>query len=167
MKKVRSQKILAALLCTLCCGVACVYLVSLSLDRIGTPALFVNFTRNAESNAIPLHFFNAGKSEIHLDVLGLQYFLFYPVAEDGRYILQLRSQPFGASETENTRRVLAMKKLASKESYEIGDMRSLIAGMPDDKGLAITAVYSALFKKDQRTNVWTGEVRSLPLILTK
>ena len=166
MKKTDSQKPVVSLMYTLCFGIVCVSLVSMYLGRVGPPALFVNFTRQAEDSSMPLYFFNVGKDDVYLDVSGMEYFLFYPTSGGNKYILQLRSKPFGVGEYENTQRILAMKKLASKESYQIGDMRSLIAGLPGE-GLAVTAVYSALFKKDQRNTAWTGEIRSLPLILTK
>jgi hypothetical protein len=160
----RKNTPVTALLCALCLGSVCIYLASLLLTSTGMPALFVNFIRKPDGT-LPLYFFNSGKTELSLDTAGMQRFLFHPANGGNRYILHVRSKPFGVDEAENTRRLLALTPLPPKESLELGDMRSIIAALPNNTGLTLTAVYSGLVKAEGDSPAWGGEVRSLPLIL--
>ncbi len=154
MKKKQPPNAAVALICTLCLGGVCVYLGSL-LCAARAPDLFVNFVRKPDGS-LPLHFFNArgaGEEEIALDVAGMQRFLFHPASGGNKYILQVRNRPFGPDEAENRRRLAAVKTLAPQEAFEIGDLRPVIAALPDTT-LSLVAVYSGDI-----------EVRSLPLTL--
>ncbi len=154
MKKKSSPKAAVALIGTLCLGGVCLYLGTL-LCTVPAPDLFVNFVRKSDGS-LPLHFFNtrkAGEGEIALDLAGMQRLLFHPAGGGDKYILHLRSRPFGPDEAENRRRLAAMKTLAPQEAFEIGDLRPVIAALPDTS-LSLVAVYSDAI-----------EVRSLPLTL--
>jgi hypothetical protein len=152
------MKTLCALVLALVPGAVCVYCAAALLDAVGTPALFVNFTRKADSPAMPLYFHNTGKTEITLDAEGMRPVLFHPANGGERYILHLASAPLGASGAENARRARAGIALQPGESAEIGDMRAVIMQLPD-ADLSLTAVYPG--------GAQTRGVKSLPLILRK
>lgn len=157
------KRISVPLLCALFCGAACMYAAYSLLSGFGAPSLFINFTRKSETSAIPLYFFNNGEEDLYLDAAGMEHFLFYPANGGNKYILQVRNRAYGASEAENTRRMLNARKLPPQGSLEIGDMRSLIARMPNEN-LAVIALYSSHFRRGEEQG-WTGEVRSFPLVL--
>lgn len=141
-----------ALICVLCLGGVCMYLTNAYLSTAGVPPLFVNFVRKPDGT-LPLHFANMGKEAITLDLAGMQRFLFHPAGSGNKYILQVRNKPFGSDGAENRRRLAMMKKLAPQEAFEIGDLRSVIAALPDTT-LSLVAAYTG-----------AEEVRSLPMIL--
>ncbi len=157
------KRTLPALLPVLLLGVLCIRFAADFLFSLGVPPLVIAFSREST-----LVFRNVGKSDVSLDAGGLDAFLFHPVNGGTKHILQLRSKPFGPDQAENARRLLSMKKLAPGESAALLNIRPHIAAMPRSaaENRTLTAVYSP--PPDQRGGaLWTGEIKSLPLVVTE
>lgn len=154
-----------ALLLVVCCGIAAICLAYSMLADFGRPSLFIAMAPGNDGS-VQLQCGNRSKNDLYLDAEGMQPFLFLPASGGEKYTLVIRSKPFGASEAENSRRLLGLLRLAPGETAELGDLSPLFKKLPP-KLVAIDAVYSSLFRNNLQKNTWSGYVRSSQILFRR